>query len=337
MQRSPTASTGSFCFVASLPLRAPARTISPIWTIPPTASALAATRAGACLVTPRFAAKVPARHGRARHAAGLSRLRAGPGAPVPVRHAARNPPSPRPASRRAPSSTRRRGWSTGSGRSRRGHRARCGDRRRHARSAPMRSSARRSRSAATAPSAANVTVSHAFIGNRVILHPGVRIGQDGFGFAMGPQGHLKVPQVGRVIIQDDVEIGANTTIDRGASRDTVIGEGTKIDNLVQIAHNVVIGRHCVIVAQVGIAGSTTRRGFRRDRRPGRREGPCADRHGRPDRRDQRRQRRCSGRRPLGRHPGPAHARVVPRDHGLKKLASQAAIPPKTTTRLRNVR
>ncbi|MGO4571727.1 UDP-3-O-(3-hydroxymyristoyl)glucosamine N-acyltransferase [Microvirga sp. 2TAF3] len=104
---------------------------------------------------------------------------------------------------------------------------------------------------------ANVTVSHAFIGNRVILHPGARIGQDGFGFAMGPQGHLKVPQVGRVIIQDDVEIGSNTTVDRGASRDTVIGEGTKIDNLVQIAHNVVIGRHCVIVAQVGIAGSTT--------------------------------------------------------------------------------
>lgn len=105
--------------------------------------------------------------------------------------------------------------------------------------------------------APHVTISHALIGNRVILHPGVRIGQDGFGFAMGPQGHLKVPQVGRVIIQDDVEIGANTTVDRGASRDTVIGEGTKIDNLVQIAHNVVIGRHCVIVAQVGIAGSTT--------------------------------------------------------------------------------
>lgn len=105
--------------------------------------------------------------------------------------------------------------------------------------------------------APHVTVAHAFIGNRVILHPGVRIGQDGFGFAMGPQGHLKVPQVGRVIIQDDVEIGANTTVDRGASRDTIIGEGTKIDNLVQIAHNVVIGRHCVIVAQVGIAGSTT--------------------------------------------------------------------------------
>jgi UDP-3-O-[3-hydroxymyristoyl] glucosamine N-acyltransferase len=73
---------------------------------------------------------------------------------------------------------------------------------------------------------------------------------------MGPDGHLKVPQVGRVIIQDDVEIGAGTTIDRGALKDTVIGEGTKIDNLVQIGHNVRIGRHCVIVAQVGISGST---------------------------------------------------------------------------------
>ncbi|TBW38487.1 UDP-3-O-(3-hydroxymyristoyl)glucosamine N-acyltransferase [Siculibacillus lacustris] len=103
---------------------------------------------------------------------------------------------------------------------------------------------------------AGATVIHALIGNRVILHGGVRIGQDGFGFAMGPRGHQKVPQIGRVVIQDDVEIGANTTIDRGANRDTVIGEGTKIDNLVQIAHNVEIGRHCVIVSQVGISGST---------------------------------------------------------------------------------
>ena len=86
---------------------------------------------------------------------------------------------------------------------------------------------------------ANATVLNALIGDEVIIHPGVRIGQDGFGFAMGPRGHLKVPQIGRVIIQDDVEIGANTTIDRGANRDTLIGEGTKIDNLVQIAHNVV--------------------------------------------------------------------------------------------------
>jgi UDP-3-O-[3-hydroxymyristoyl] glucosamine N-acyltransferase len=103
---------------------------------------------------------------------------------------------------------------------------------------------------------AHATVQHALVGDRVIVHPGVRIGQDGFGFAMGPKGHLKVPQVGRVIIQNDVEIGANSTIDRGANRDTIIGEGTKIDNLVQIGHNVVIGRHCVIVSQVGISGST---------------------------------------------------------------------------------
>ena len=109
--------------------------------------------------------------------------------------------------------------------------------------------------------AANVTLVNALIGNRVIIHAGARIGQDGFGFAMGPRGHLKVPQTGRVIIQDDVEIGANTTIDRGANRDTIVGEGTKIDNLVQIGHNVVIGRHCVIVAQVGISGSTTLEDF----------------------------------------------------------------------------
>jgi UDP-3-O-[3-hydroxymyristoyl] glucosamine N-acyltransferase len=100
------------------------------------------------------------------------------------------------------------------------------------------------------------SVTHALIGDRVILHAGVRIGQDGFGFAMGPSGHLKVPQIGRVIIQDDVEIGANTTVDRGAMADTVIGEGTKIDNLVQIAHGVVIGRNVLMAAQVGIAGST---------------------------------------------------------------------------------
>lgn len=103
---------------------------------------------------------------------------------------------------------------------------------------------------------AGVTVAHALVGDRVILHAGVRIGQDGFGFAMGPRGHLKVPQIGRVIVQDDVEIGANSTIDRGALKDTIIGEGTKIDNLVQIGHNVVVGRHCVLVAQSGIAGST---------------------------------------------------------------------------------
>ena len=101
----------------------------------------------------------------------------------------------------------------------------------------------------------SATLQHAILGDRVIVHPGCQIGQDGFGFAMSPAGHRKVPQIGRVIIQDDVEIGANTTIDRGANRDTIIGEGTKIDNQVQIGHNVVIGRHCVIVAQVGLSGS----------------------------------------------------------------------------------
>ena len=105
------------------------------------------------------------------------------------------------------------------------------------------------------------TVLHALIGNTVIVHAGVRIGQDGFGFAMGPGGHLKVPQIGRVIVQDNVEIGANSAIDRGALKDTIIGEGTKIDNLVQIGHNVVVGRHCVIVGQVGIAGSSERGDF----------------------------------------------------------------------------
>jgi UDP-3-O-[3-hydroxymyristoyl] glucosamine N-acyltransferase len=104
---------------------------------------------------------------------------------------------------------------------------------------------------------AGATVANSFLGNRVTLHPGVRVGQDGFGYAFGSGRHAKVPQVGRVILQDDVEVGANTTIDRGAIRDTVVGEGTKIDNLVQIAHNVVIGRHCIIVAQCGIAGSAT--------------------------------------------------------------------------------
>jgi UDP-3-O-[3-hydroxymyristoyl] glucosamine N-acyltransferase len=101
----------------------------------------------------------------------------------------------------------------------------------------------------------NASVTHSLIGNHVTIHAGVAIGQDGFGFAMGKAGHLKVPQIGRVIVQDGVEIGANTTVDRGALRDTVIGEGTKIDNLVQIGHNVVIGRHCIIVAQTGISGS----------------------------------------------------------------------------------
>ena len=104
---------------------------------------------------------------------------------------------------------------------------------------------------------ANATVVNTYVGDNVIIHNGVQIGQDGFGFAMSAEGHHKVPQIGRVIIQDKVEIGANSTIDRGANRDTVIGEGSKIDNLVQIGHNATIGRHCVIVGLVGISGSAT--------------------------------------------------------------------------------
>jgi UDP-3-O-[3-hydroxymyristoyl] glucosamine N-acyltransferase len=102
----------------------------------------------------------------------------------------------------------------------------------------------------------HVTVSHALIGDHVRLYPGVRVGQDGFGFAPDSGGHVKIPQLGRVIIEDHVEIGANTTIDRGSGPDTVIGEGTWIDNLVQIGHNVKIGKGCIIVAQTGISGST---------------------------------------------------------------------------------
>lgn len=100
-----------------------------------------------------------------------------------------------------------------------------------------------------------VTIQHALIGDGVILHPGVRVGQDGFGYSSSAGGHTKVPQIGRVIIQDSVEIGANSCVDRGGLRDTVIGEGTKIDNLVQIGHNVQTGRHCMIVAGVSLAGS----------------------------------------------------------------------------------
>lgn len=101
------------------------------------------------------------------------------------------------------------------------------------------------------------TLQNALLGNRVIVHAGVRIGQDGFGYVPGVAGLEKVPQIGRVVMQDDVEIGANTTIDRGAMSDTVIGEGTKIDNLVQIAHNVRIGRSCIVAGQCGLSGSVT--------------------------------------------------------------------------------
>jgi UDP-3-O-[3-hydroxymyristoyl] glucosamine N-acyltransferase len=103
----------------------------------------------------------------------------------------------------------------------------------------------------------NAVVQYALIGDHVVIHAGGKIGQDGFGFAFGKSGPERIPQIGRVVIQDNVEIGANTTIDRGALGDTVIGENTKVDNLVQIAHNVRIGRNCVVAGMSGISGSVT--------------------------------------------------------------------------------
>lgn len=102
----------------------------------------------------------------------------------------------------------------------------------------------------------HATVSFAVLGDNVRLYPGVRLGQDGFGFAVTPEGFVKVPQLGRVVIEGNAEIGANTTIDRGALNDTVIGFGTWLDNQVQIAHNVKIGRGCMLAAQIGVSGST---------------------------------------------------------------------------------
>lgn len=102
----------------------------------------------------------------------------------------------------------------------------------------------------------HVTISHSLIGNQVIIKTGAKIGQKGFGFDMDDQGHVPIPQLGRVLIGDHVEIGSNTTIDRGSNADTEIGNGCRIDNLVQIAHNVILGENCILVAQVGIAGSS---------------------------------------------------------------------------------
>jgi UDP-3-O-[3-hydroxymyristoyl] glucosamine N-acyltransferase len=107
----------------------------------------------------------------------------------------------------------------------------------------------------------HVSLSYALLGARVCVYPGARIGQDGFGFGPTKTGFLSAPQLGRVVLEDDVEVGANTTIDRGSMRDTVIGAGSRLDNLVQIGHNVVLGRCCVIVAQVGISGSTVLEDF----------------------------------------------------------------------------
>jgi UDP-3-O-[3-hydroxymyristoyl] glucosamine N-acyltransferase len=107
----------------------------------------------------------------------------------------------------------------------------------------------------------NVSLAYCHVGRACQIHAGARIGTRGFGFSMDPEGFIDVPQLGRVMIGDGVEIGANTTIDRGAGPDTVIGDGAKIDNLIQIGHNVRIGRGCVLVAQSGIAGSTVLEDF----------------------------------------------------------------------------
>jgi UDP-3-O-[3-hydroxymyristoyl] glucosamine N-acyltransferase len=108
---------------------------------------------------------------------------------------------------------------------------------------------------------AHASLSYAVLGARVYVYPGARVGQEGFGFSPTEVGFVTAPQLGRVILEDDVEVGANTTIDRGSMRDTVIGAGSRLDNLVQIGHNVVLGRCCVIVGQAGIAGSTVLEDF----------------------------------------------------------------------------
>ena len=161
--------------------------------------------------------------------------------------------------------------------------------------------------------AAGASVLCALVGNNVIIHPGARIGQDGFGYAPGPKGGMiKIVQIGRVIIQDNVEIGANTTIDRGTMDDTVIGEGTKIDNQVQIGHNVQIGRHCGIVGAGRHRRQHADRRRRHDRRRSGDQRPYHDRRRRPDRRHERCRLGYSGRRTLWRHTGPADARLPAR-------------------------
>ena len=102
----------------------------------------------------------------------------------------------------------------------------------------------------------NCTIICAYLGNKVVVHSGARIGSEGFGWLQHGHGNRKIPQLGRVILQDGVEIGANSTIDRGALGDTSIGEGTKIDNLVQVGHNCQIGRNCLIPANATLAGTT---------------------------------------------------------------------------------
>ncbi|MDC0247271.1 UDP-3-O-(3-hydroxymyristoyl)glucosamine N-acyltransferase [OCS116 cluster bacterium] len=107
----------------------------------------------------------------------------------------------------------------------------------------------------------NVSITHSYVGDNVKIHNGTSIGQDGFGFAMSSLGHQKIPQLGLVEIHNDVEIGANCTIDRGTAENTIIGEGTKLDNLVHVAHNCIIGKSCILTGMVGLAGSTVLEDF----------------------------------------------------------------------------
>jgi UDP-3-O-[3-hydroxymyristoyl] glucosamine N-acyltransferase len=213
------------------------------------AAAFAASRAGACIVAPAQAARAPA---------GMALLLS----PTPYKAYALAArafyPRPQPVPGIAPSATVDPTAQLGTGVAIAagtviGPQARIGDRAAIGAHAVIDSAVEIGDDALIGP---HVVLSHCLIGARVTLHPGVKIGQDGFGFAPDPKGHVKVPQLGRVIIGDDCDIGANTTIDRGAGPDTEIGAGTWIDNLVQIGHNVRIGRGCIIVAQVGISGST---------------------------------------------------------------------------------
>lgn len=103
---------------------------------------------------------------------------------------------------------------------------------------------------------AGASLSHCLLGDRCVIQSGARVGDQGFGFAPNPDGFVSVPQIGRVLIGNDVNIGSNSTVDRGAGPDTVIGDGCRIDNLVQIGHNVVMGRGCIIVGQAGVSGSS---------------------------------------------------------------------------------
>ena len=164
---------------------------------------------------------------------------------------------------------------------------------------------------------AHCTITHARLGDRVIIHPGCHIGQDGFGYVSSASGHVKIPQIGSVAIHDDVEIGSGTRIDRGGIRDTVIGEGTKIDNLCQIGHNCVIGKHCIIVAQSGLSGSVTIEDFAVLGRAHRNHSAYHGRKGRHHRLALDHLRRRTGWRGLGRLSGEAEGAMDARGAGAE--------------------